>query len=568
MFDLANDRLSYSELLRPDEKYTLDLAVGMTYSLDLEALLGIPLSLGLLDDPDPQAMANPLVILEAIRSSADRIALFCNAGGIKLPNKVQSVYSLLENSVFQVVCPSGGNFHPKLWALRYHNEDGDAYIKLLVLSRNLTSDASIDLCVSLRGKIGGRRRRKNAALSELLAYVSGFANDGKKEKILELAGEIRYVAAFEVEAPFEDYDFFPLGIPGHDGRATELFDDKRDLFVVSPFLSDDVVKKLTESPWRKVLVTRKASVTKKVTEAFDEVYITKEVLTDNEYQIRQDIHAKLYFTSTSAGNYLYIGSANASHNAFYKNVEVLLRLKYRPYYGGFQTIMNDFIPRENCPYERLESVPETVRAEEEQLIADRALREAVRTLLGAKAVSEGDTYRLVVSAGPRKEKEPVYLAPLQRRTMVLPLKEETVFRRLLLKELSAFFIPRVREEQVIVKLDTAGIPETRDDAIYRGIIDTKEKFLSYLSFVLSDSYAADAVELATEEQLSRPARVGQNAAAFTAVYEKMLRVFHREPGRLGGIADMIRRLDPEVVGEDFAQMYGQFEEAVRRRQDP
>lgn len=568
MFDLANDRLSYSELLRPDEGYMLDLAVGMTYSLDLEALLGVPLSLGLLDDPDPQAMANPLVVLEAIRSSADRIALFCNAGGIKLPNKIQSVYSLLENSVFQVACPSGGNFHPKLWALKYHNEDGDAYIKLLVLSRNLTFDTSIDLCVALRGKIGMRWRRKNAALSELLTHVSGFANDRKKEKILELARDVRYVAAFEVEAPFEDYDFFPLGISGHDGSSTGLFDAKRDLFAVSPFLSDDVVKKLTESPGRKVLVTKKASVTKKVMEAFDEVYITKEVLTDNEYQTRQDIHAKLYFTSTSAGNYLYIGSANASHNAFYKNVEVLLRLKYRPYHGGFQTIMNDFIPQENCPYERLESVPEAIRADEEQLSVDRVLREAVRSLLGAKVVSEEDTYRLVVSAGPRKEKEPVYLAPLQRRTIFLPLKAETVFKSLLLKELSAFFILRLREEQVIVKLDTAGIPEARDEAIYRSIIDTREKFLSYLSFVLSDNYAADAAELAAEEQLSRLARGGQTASAFAAVYEKMLRVFHREPYRLSGIADMIRRLDPEVVGEDFAQMYGQFEEAVRRRQDP
>lgn len=568
MFDLADDRVSYSGLLRPDEGYFLDLAVGMTYSLDLEALLGVPLSLGLLDDPDPQAMENPMVILEAIRNSADRIVLFCNAGGIKLPDKIQSVYSLLENSVFQVACPSGGNFHPKLWALKYHNENGDAYIKLLALSRNLTFDESIDLCVALRGRIGGRRRRKNAALAELLAYAGGFANDEKREKVLELAEEIRYVAAFEVEAPFEDYDFFPLGIPGHDGRAAGLFDPKYDLFAVSPFLSDDVVKRLTEHPWRKVLVTRKASVTRAVMEAFDKVYITKEVLTDNEYQTRQDIHAKLYFTVTSTGNYLYIGSANASHNAFYKNVEVLLRLKYQPYKGGFQTVVSDFIPQENCPYEPLEHIPEAAETDGEEMSVDRALREAIRSLLDAKAVPEGDAYRLVVSAGPREEREPVYLAPLQRRTMFLPLEEETVFKGLLLKELSAFFILRVREERVVVKLETAGIPEARDEAVYRGIIDTREKFLSYLSFVLSDNYAADAAELTPEEQLSRLAQSGQGAAAFAAVYEKMLRVFHREPRRLAGIADMIRRLDPEVVGGDFTRMYGQFEEAARRRWRP
>ena len=60
MFDLANDRLSYSEMLRPDAGYTLDFAVGMTYSLDLEALLGVPISLGLLDDADEGNLQSPL----------------------------------------------------------------------------------------------------------------------------------------------------------------------------------------------------------------------------------------------------------------------------------------------------------------------------------------------------------------------------------------------------------------------------------------------------------------------------------------------------------------------------
>ena len=54
MFDVANDRLSYGELLRPDVGYTLDFAVGTTYSLDLEALLGVPVSLGLLEDADAE----------------------------------------------------------------------------------------------------------------------------------------------------------------------------------------------------------------------------------------------------------------------------------------------------------------------------------------------------------------------------------------------------------------------------------------------------------------------------------------------------------------------------------
>ena len=71
MFDVAKDRLSYGELLRPDVGYRLDFAVGMTYSLDLEALLGVPISVGLLEEGDEEQMRSPLSVLEAIRDTGE-----------------------------------------------------------------------------------------------------------------------------------------------------------------------------------------------------------------------------------------------------------------------------------------------------------------------------------------------------------------------------------------------------------------------------------------------------------------------------------------------------------------
>ena len=101
------------------------------------------------------------------------------------------------------------------------------------------------------------------------------------------------------------------------------------------------------------LVTRKSSVTPAVMEAFDHVYVTKDVLSDNEYGAKQDIHAKIYYTTTRTANYLYLGSANASQNAFYQNIECLLRLRYKLYSVGYWRFAGDFIPTENCPYEEL-----------------------------------------------------------------------------------------------------------------------------------------------------------------------------------------------------------------------
>ena len=105
------------------------------------------------------------------------------------------------------------------------------------------------------------------------------------------------------------------------------------------------------------LVTRKSSVTPAVKEAFGHVYVTKDVLNDNEYNVKQDIHAKIYFTTTKEANYLYLGSANATESAFSKNVECLLRLRYMLHKIGYSKFIADFIPAVNCPYEELTVVP-------------------------------------------------------------------------------------------------------------------------------------------------------------------------------------------------------------------
>lgn len=565
MFDVANDRLSYGELLRPDVGYTLDFAVGTTYSLDLEALLGVPVSLGLLGDADAEQMRSPLYVLEAIRTSSDKIAIFCNAGGIKLPDKIQSVYSLLEESVFQVKLSRNSNFHPKLWVLKYSNEAGKSYIKLLVLSRNLTFDSSIDLCVAMRGEVKHARRLKNKSLADILTFVGQYAKRAKQQQILSLAEDVMRVPTFEVEHPFEDYTFFPMGIPDYPGSDTKLFEQKYDLFAVSPFLSDNVVQQLTENAGQKILVTRKSSVTKRTMEAFDHVFITKDILSDNEFGSKQDIHAKLYFTTTQDGNYLYIGSANASHNAFYRNVECLLRLKYKLNCIGMKTFTQDFLPSENCPYEELTYIPEIPPADPSQKLIDEALREAVYALKRADVLSNGTAYSIQINAKELKTAEPVLIAPLQRQNLMTTLRPETVFDGLLLKEISEFFILRVQSQTLVVKVDTRGIPKDRDQAIYRGIIDSKAKFMTYLSFVLSESPASFTAEtdLLDDVLLCGNDRDGAGAAT-AAIYEKMLRVFHQNPNRLKGIADMIRRLEPDVIGEDFVQMYQQFEAAAKK----
>ena len=159
LFDYEENRLDYGGLLMPEIGYDVDFAVAFTYSLDLEALLGVPVSLGLLDDDmDTGLIENPFFLLEAIRKSSDKIAIFCNAGSIALPRNIRSVFALLENSVFEVNLSGMNSFHPKMWFIKYTNDEGASYIKLIVLSRNLTFDRSFDYEVEMTGQIGIRNK--------------------------------------------------------------------------------------------------------------------------------------------------------------------------------------------------------------------------------------------------------------------------------------------------------------------------------------------------------------------------------------------------------------------------
>lgn len=114
-FNPEENRLDYSQMLCPPPGYDLEFAVGMTYSLDMEALLGVPVSLGMFEDYDSSATQNPFFLLEAIRKCSDKLAIFCNADGIKMPQNIRPVYALLENSIFPVSLERNANFHPKLW---------------------------------------------------------------------------------------------------------------------------------------------------------------------------------------------------------------------------------------------------------------------------------------------------------------------------------------------------------------------------------------------------------------------------------------------------------------------
>ena len=196
-FDQNNNRVDYGELLVEDPSYELDQAVGMTYSLDMEALMGIPLCLGMRGEMTSGQRNNPLYVLEAIRRTGKKLSIFCNVGCIKVPKSECRLFALLEGSIHEVRMPkSMYNFHPKVWVLQYHNvNDGRIMIKVVVLSRNLTFDQSMDMATQMTGFVGDEINPKNQPLADLLTFVSQF--DNKKNAYNHLISNLKKVKEFD-----------------------------------------------------------------------------------------------------------------------------------------------------------------------------------------------------------------------------------------------------------------------------------------------------------------------------------------------------------------------------------
>ena len=230
MAELWNDLL-YTDVMQSDG-YIVDYAVLTTYSLDLPSLLSIPFTLGTMCDLSEAALRSPHLVLEAINKASGKFSVFCNAGCIAVPQNHSKIYTLLERCIFQVSLERKGsgfiNFHPKVWVIKETNPDtGESQIKVVVLSRNLTCSNDLDVVCELTGKIRNKTatrkaRIKHKPLSDFLLWLSNRCDRKSRKNIKSIIEDIQYIEKFELhDSPFEDYDFFPMGIEGYDGTMSE-----------------------------------------------------------------------------------------------------------------------------------------------------------------------------------------------------------------------------------------------------------------------------------------------------------------------------------------------------------
>ena len=594
MFKPAEDRLVYSEMLCPPAGYRCEFAIGTTFSLDLEALIGVPLALFLSEEMSGNLCEKPMYILEGLRKGADKLAIFCEAGQIQAPSKANPVFSLLEGSVFEVALQNRRSFHPKLWLIKYTCKDKTPLFRVLVLSRNLTFDRSWDVAVELEGEPNGRKTLKNKPLIEFLEFLQRFSSAEKRKFIREMQADLEYVHFQTGLKQYTEFDFLPLGIHDKPVQGTYgLFDTFHDFLVVSPFLSRGTVEKLSREALQKstiTLITRKEELSKLTPELLKRIacYCLKEQVVHGEETIgeseattewqKQDIHAKLYFRKKNGDNLLYIGSANCSERGWADttiagNVEFMLRLKVEKY--GFQIadIVDELFCRNgkdsderNNPFERIEELPECEPLPELDL--QQRLQKAVKDLCRGRTraeVAETDgKYSITVFFTERNIDKEITLriAALGGGNSTL-VSTVCNLNRLSLLELSEFYVITAEQGgqnlKRVIKISTFGIPAERDNAVYKQVIRDRQAFLQYIAFLLADDYMLAAIEAEELQQnpLNHWASVRYD---MPAVYESLLRTAAHFPEKIKEIGSLMQRFgDDDIVPPEFEQLIATFD---------
>lgn len=587
MANLWNDFV-YTDVMQSDG-FIVDYAVLTTYSLDMPSLLSISFTLGTMSDLSDAAMHSPHLVLEAVNKSAGKFAVFCNAGCIAVPQANSKVYTLLERSIVQISLPTKGrgfvNFHPKVWVIKETNPDTEeSQMKVVVLSRNLTCSNDLDVVCELVGRIGTksstkRARTKHKSLSDFLSWLADRSTNKIRKQIRSLINELDYVERFELnDSPFDEYDFFPMGIDGYNGTEhcleTEMLDHAAEMVVISPFIDYKTLKVMSDcSPKsRKTLITCHTSVTNEILQLFysDGVYVPKEVLTDKvEKDVTVNIHEKVYFirNNQTGYNYLYLGSTNATQNGFSRNVEFLLRLRFAPYKTSYDKYRSELIyDGKDCLFEQVTAVPADHTAQENDF-DELILRQAIAAIQKAEVQKREEGYTVIVRCKKnRLPKEVVSLNPLGCDSKECTLADGMMFDKLELAMLTEFYVLSVGNIRRVVKIDTIGMPtEERDRAIFRNIINTKGKFISYITFMLTDDveqYVMESQQMEREPVVIASPIKEQEISV--SLYEDMVRMAYIAPERIAAIRSVIENADASVIPEHFTELYVSFENAIKQ----
>jgi hypothetical protein len=564
------------DALRPPAGCSLDRAVATTFTLDLETALTVPLAFaGFRLDEHP----DPIEVMQSLRGMSDRIDIFCQAGAIGAARWPSDLLALLEDVVHEVRRPRPGYiFHPKTWVLRFRDESEAPTYRLLVLSRNLTSDRSWDTILWLDGRRAGRINQSGEPLARFIRALPGLAATpvatGRQAILTELAEELRRVE-WELPRGVREVRFHPIGLPySRRFPFEDHFSGYRKL-VISPFVREGAIRRIfrMRAGQTAVLIARGAELDALPGDSLEHVDVyeldsTASLAADDpegeaNRSFFTQLHAKVFVVERARRAHLFVGSANATDAGLSHNVEFLCELV-----GPAKTLGVDALVGENAPLRALLTPYEaSTECRDDPASADgRTLENLLLDIAGGirfrttvTEEPEGWVARIAADEAPRRipdgarvtiaphnhpdETHPLNSAePLDVELAPRELADITAFLRL---SASRTVKGKLLERSTVVCSRLEGSPDDRFRQILARQIDTPEKFLRLLALLIG--FASGTV---TEVAENGEGSGRWSAGAGQGVLELLARALAESPGSIDHLDEIIEHLRRSPLGRE------------------
>lgn len=596
-----NSRSLYTSALTPPPGMVFDEAIATTFSMDPALLLEAPVYLALMA-ADGQVEPDPLSILEAIRRYSKKISVYVQKGRIQVPQiaKPNPLFGFLEGMVVEVKAPNGGVFHPKVWAIRFVSPDGSSsMLRLVVLSRNMTTDQSWDLSLQLEGTVGG----PIAELNEPLAYffkslpelVTGEVEKDRLEQANRFSEDLHRVQ-WELPDGYNELAFYLPGIKAYDWEPPTA----NRMAVISPFCSDQALQSLVKkTKSADALISRPESLSSLKTDTLDLfsqcLHLDEAAETEDGEEknasiqpLATGLHAKVFLFETrhySEYTHIIMGSANATNAALKasKNIEILVGLVGKKNkVGGIEELLGtDGLGEYLLAFDSTkETTADTARQEAEanvenarRLLADTDLSIQCNcaskenlwalTLMGQIPLLDGIER---TAAWPITVTQDLSVSVSASSADGIKLGE---FSASSVTGLIAFECKSNHPDvsaRFVFNLPVAGIPKERNAAILQTVISNQDGFIRYLLLLLGDDSADGLLDSGSGSGFSKwLSRLvdGEDIP----LLEELTRAYSRYPERLNEISGLVRELSSQdnkgaIIPESFLELWSVFESAL------
>lgn len=611
MLHPKQNRIDYGEQLIPPDGYELAHAIGSTYSLDLEALMILPVALFYAQNLSGNANELRYDMLDAITKSAEKITVYYQNGQLKVPQKYHPLMAYWDNGVQPITMPHhASSFHPKVWIIRYESKDAEPKYRVLVTSRNLTFTRDWDVAFSTDGIKTDKEQPNNKPLIDFIKYLN---ENGKKVIPASFISDLAYVK-FDVPEKFDSLKFKPIGITNTQTSKTfinPVTDPKYtwdEMVIISPFVDKTTLNKIEAATVKQpYLLSRKEELDSVETDTLDKFncwqfssfFQEAEFYQENEDDgippLSQNLHAKLFVTLNDNQSTWYLGSGNCSDPAQLRNVELMVELKSKNTSGikpkDIFKALTDPSKSDGISMFTQYNYENRVSVEEQKRI-DLAIREIKYNLSKldlkgeANLIPGGTAYQLTIQIDATKLSIPnnfqVKVKPLpefQKSGNVLIPGEKNVlneFGGYPETGLSIFLVFEISKEgtvhsQFLLPMEI-DLPESRLNKIFTSIIDSREKFLKYLTFLLTGE-ETNLINGGNGQKNKSSVKVGEEwAFAGTPVYEKLLIASSRFPEKLNSINTLIQRLKQEsdesnepIITPEFEGFWNVFQTFINNR---